>query len=70
MSVASVSAGSDMQELLEILSRNRIRVPDDRLDLILAEYRLLRDQMNLLERQLDSGARAHIMTAMAPAERP
>lgn len=70
MSEASVSTGGDMQQLLEILARNRIKVPGERLELVLAEYRLLRDQMNLLEQQLDSSARSHIMTVIAPGGLP
>lgn len=70
MSEASVSTGGDMQQLLEILARNRIKVPDERLELVLAEYRLLRDQMNLLEQQLDSSARSHIMTVISPVGLP
>lgn len=70
MSEASVSTGGDMQQLLEILARNRIKVPDERLELVLAEYRLLRDQMNLLEQRLDSSARSHIMTVIAPEGLP
>jgi len=62
--------GADLQEeLLAALSRHQIEVPAERLDLIVEEYRLLRDQMELINRHIDRSDRSHIMTPVRPVEK-